>query len=67
MVLLFSAASHLQYQKSFYFENPLVCRPLSSLFVPGSNSPSNGLRRRDEVEGLDCSEGIVMKSDVVEE
>ena len=62
-----STASCLQNkQKSFYFGNPLVRRPLSSPFVPGSNAPSKGLGRRDEVEGSDSSGGTVMKSDAVE-
>lgn len=62
-----SAAPRLRYkQKSFYFVIPLVRRPLSSPFVPGSNAPSKGLGRRDEVEGVDSSGGTVMKSDVVE-
>lgn len=51
-----SAAPHLWYkQKSFYFVNPLLRRPLPSPFVPGGDSPSNELRRRGEVEGLDRS------------
>lgn len=62
-----SAASRLGYkQKSFYSEIPLIRRPLSSPFVPGSIAPSKGLGRRDEVEGFDSSGGTVMKFDVVE-
>lgn len=62
-----SAASRLRYkQKSFHSAVPLIRRPPSSPFVPGSNAPSKGLGRRDEVEGFDSSGGTVMKSDEVE-